>query len=532
MHKVLHQLALALFCFLITTTATAFSPKDVPVRPAPPGHYLKQESLPVHTQETFNHDQPIVGTYYFYWYNANYKGQILDADGTDALTDHPIDSIDMSYRSSAWHLQQLRDILAAGIDFILPVYWGYPDSGSHWSLEGLPPLVEAAQRLEKEGIRPPRIGMFYDTTTLRNNSKKYHVDLTKPEGKEWFYLTVRDFYSMIPPNLRASVDSKPVVWLYIAEFVKHQDPTIFDYLRAQFLKDFGIEPLIVKEVSWQGRADLDYKWGIASGPQIRGVAAVGPGYDDSAVPRATHKIRKRESGNFYRNAWNLALSLDPATRPKIAIVETWNEFHEGTDIAPSKEYGRMYVELTRKYADLWRTGVQTKREGPYATAQEVSIIFGQTPTDAGLTLGTAPAVPDGKTFNVITSGISARRADWKKRDPNYLYFDVDNSFFFRDKVPLELEFEYLDSGNGKIIVEYDSTATSLSHNGAFKSIISAYLTNTKTWKTARIQIPDAYFSGRANGQDFRISAPNVGLTIRKVELRKLHGSDSHPLRMP
>ena len=370
MYKVLHQLALALFLLLITTTATALSPKDVPVRLAPPGHYLKHESLPVHIQETFSHDQPVVGTYYFYWYDTNTKEHILDPDGTDALTTHPLDSTGMSYRSSTWHLQQLRDMLAAGIDFILPVFWGYPDSGPHWSLEGLPPLVEAAQKLEKEGIRPPRIGMFYDTTTLRDNRKKYHVDLTKSEGKEWFYLTVRDFYSMIPSNLRASIDGKPIVWFYSAGFAKRQDPAVFDYLRAEFAKDFGIEPFIVKEASWLGRANLDYSWGAALGPQIKGVAAVGPGYDDSAVPRAKPTIRSRESGNFYQSAWNIALSLDPATRPKIAIVETWNEFHEGTDIAPSKEYGRMYVELTRKYADLWHSGMLTKREGPYATAQE------------------------------------------------------------------------------------------------------------------------------------------------------------------
>ncbi|SDX18708.1 DUF5010 domain-containing protein [Nitrosomonas communis] len=525
MYKVLHQFALVFFFLLFTTTATALSPKDAPVRLIPPGHYLKHEPLSVHIREAFGRDQPVVGTYYFYWYDTNTKEHILDPDGTDALTNHPIDSTGMSYRSSTWHSQQLGDILAAGIDFILPVYWGYPGSGPNWSLTGIPPLIEAAQKLEKEGIRPPRIGMFYDTSTLKRNNKE-HVDLTKPEGKEWFYLTVRDFYSMIPSNLRASIDGKPIVWLYSAGFAKRQDPTIFDYLRTEFEKDFGVEPFIVKEASWQGHADLDYSWGAALSPKIKNVVAVGPGYDDSAVPRAKHKIRKREGGNFYRNAWDTALSLDPATRPKIAIIETWNEFHEGTDIAPSREYGRMYVELTRKYADLWHSGVQTKRKGPYADTQEVSTILGQTPLNAGLTLGTNP---DGKTTIDTTSGISAQRAEWTNRATKYLYFDVDNSFFYRDKVPLELEFEYLDMGNGKIIVEYDSTAKWLPHAGAFKSIISARLTDTGAWKTAKIRIHDANFAGRANGQDFRISSPNVGLTIRKVALRKLHDSSSYPL---
>ncbi|SFI57719.1 DUF5010 domain-containing protein [Nitrosomonas sp. Nm34] len=529
MYKVLHQLASALFFLLISTTVATLYSKDVSARSAPPGPYLKQETPATHLQSTFDHDQPIVGTYYFYWYDINTKMHILDPDGTDALTDHPTDSSGMSYRSSAWHLQQLRDVLAAGIDFMLPVYWGYPGSGSHWSLEGLPALVDAAQKLEKEGIRSPRIGMFYDTTTLRDNSKKYHVDLSKPEGKEWFYLTVRDFYSMIPSNLRASVNGKPIVWLYSAAFAKNQDATAFDYLRTEFARDFGIEPFIVKEASWQGRADLDYSWGAALEPQIKGVAAVGPGFDNSTVPGVKHHLRQREGGNFYRSAWNIALSLDPVTRPRIAVVETWNEFHEGTDIAPSREYGRLYVDLTRKYANLWHSGIQTKREGPYADDQEVSIILEQPPVSHGLTLGSNP---DGKTTLDLTAGIPAMRAEWSNHAVNYFYFNVDNSFFFRDKVPLELEFEYLDIGNGNIIVEYDSTMTVLPNDNAFKSVINAHLTNMVAWKTAKIRLSDAYFGGRVNGQDFRISAPDAGLTIRKVILRKLQDASPPLLVMP
>ena len=40
------------------------------------------------------------------------------------------------------------------------------------------PLVDAREELVREGKAPPRIGMFYDTTTL------YHADLTTPGGKD------------------------------------------------------------------------------------------------------------------------------------------------------------------------------------------------------------------------------------------------------------------------------------------------------------------------------------------------------------
>jgi len=88
-------------------------------------------------------------------------------------------------------------------------------------------------------------------------------------------------------------------------------------------------------------------------PQLRETAGVGPGYDHSAVPGRTPLVRERRGGDFYRWSWEKLLALDPATRASLVHVETWNEFHEGTDVCHSKEYGRQYTELTRRYADLF-----------------------------------------------------------------------------------------------------------------------------------------------------------------------------------
>jgi len=60
-------------------------------------------------------------------------------------------------------------MIDAGIDIVLPVYWG--DSGNlTWSISGLKKLVEACQTLKSEGVNPPRIGMFYDTSSLQCES--------------------------------------------------------------------------------------------------------------------------------------------------------------------------------------------------------------------------------------------------------------------------------------------------------------------------------------------------------------------------
>ena len=123
---------------------------------------------------SFKTGDRLVGTYYFYWYDNGTGSHVIDGDGSDALTTHPPTLKDFSYKSVRWHRQQLEDMMEAGIDFLLPVFWGGPSeqaSGArlHWSYAGLPPLVQAREELLREGRNPPRIGLFYDTSTLRHN---------------------------------------------------------------------------------------------------------------------------------------------------------------------------------------------------------------------------------------------------------------------------------------------------------------------------------------------------------------------------
>ena len=94
----------------------------------------------------------------------------------------------------------------AGIDVALMVLWGAPSERSGktslaWSYTGLGPLVQAREELLREGKHPPRIGLFYDTSTLRYNEWDTHVDLTTDYGQRWFYATVRDFFSAIPHGI-------------------------------------------------------------------------------------------------------------------------------------------------------------------------------------------------------------------------------------------------------------------------------------------------------------------------------------------
>lgn len=489
-----------------------------PSRPPPPGPHVRKVDPATLAKRAFGKGQPLVGTYYFYWYDASTGEHFVDGDGSDALTDHPALPEGYSYRSMAWHRRELLDILDAGCDFILPVFWGVPGSSDEWSFTGLPPLVEAARSLEAEGKTPPRIGLFYDTSTLRHNRHGFHADLTTLEGKEWLYVTARDFYSMIPHDLWACVEGQPIIWLYSAAFARRQDPAALAYLRAEFVRDFGARPFIVKETSWQGEADLTYAWGAALHLSILGVAAVGPGYDHSAVPGRRPLVRAREDGAFYSRSWELALSRAPARRPAIAVVETWNELHEGTEIAPTREHGRKYVELTRKYADLWHAGARLERPGSFAHAAEVSVTLGSPNRGEGLE---QREPEDGQTAAVEVEGRPARQSVTSGKGGDYIYFAVDDSFFCGDEGPLEVELVAYDHVKGEVALDYDSTDATATLHGAFKRVIAGTLVGAGGWRTFKVRLADPAFTGRANGSDFRLSVPGGGLTLQRVVVRRI-----------
>jgi hypothetical protein len=99
--------------------------------------------------------------------------------------------------------------------------------------------VQAREELLRAGKQPPRIGLFYDTSTLRHNAWGEHQDLTTERGREWFYATVRDFFSLVAPKHWAMIDDRPIVLLYSASFARAHDQRVVEHLRAEFPKQFG-----------------------------------------------------------------------------------------------------------------------------------------------------------------------------------------------------------------------------------------------------------------------------------------------------
>lgn len=474
----------------------------------------------------FATNDPVVLTSYFYWYDVYSGAHLVNADGSDALTDHPPTLTGFSYKSTSWHVSQLRDMMAAGIDVLMPVYWGEPSQrrprkpiiNQPWSFSGLPPLVQARQQLLDAGEKPPSIGMFYDTSTLEYNVSGRRIDLTTDDGRRWFYESIRDFFSLIPARHWAMVDGKPIIFLYSAAFAAAHDQSCIDYVRQEFAKDFsGRVPYIVREISWSVSADNTYAWGGAISLRNPGVAALGPGYDHSAVPGRTPLIVPREDGAFFERNWIRFLRAPS----RLVHVETWNEYHEGTDIAASLEYGRRYIELNRKYADMFRAGIRPPRpRGPFSEVKTVDTTLAATNVSRGLKQFEAA---DGATVPATAAGSACRAVTATEHAGRYVYFQIDESYKWSDSMLVDVEVEYLDEGLGSFRIEYDGPDPSAPFNGAYtasKTITT--LIDSGVWKTAKFRLSGARFLNSQNGgADFRIVVQSPAFLLRKVAVTRL-----------
>jgi hypothetical protein len=206
-----------------------------------------------------------------------------------------------------------------------------------------------------------------------------------------------------------------------------------------------------------------------------------------------------------------------STRPWLVHVETWNEFHEGTEICEMREYGRQYIDLTREFADQFHAGKQLDRS-ILRSARKSGVA---TPRRSdGISI-----VPQPDGDGPIVEASAAGRAAWStaknRHSPTtrYMYFDVDDGFLFETDETVELVVEYLDAGPAEFRVDYDSGDPDLTGlPQQFRPTPPRKIAGTGEWKEARFTLPHARFAGRGNFADFRLAADGNDLLIDKVEI--------------
>lgn len=477
----------------------------------------------------------VVATHYFYWYrwpNEHFKqpGKSL----SEGHFHHFVTPEKVSYLSEDWHAGELWMMRAAGIDVALPVYWGAPGAyrkrGIGFSIAGLKPMVKAAERL---GEQSPKIGLFYDTSTLLNDVRGVEpaggrADLTTKRGRQLFAETIGEYFERIPRELWARVDGRPLVVLYTSAFAAKWDKELASYARKAFAKRFPGEGLfLVADSSWgEIGQDRTTEWGstITRPKLFPGVAQIGPGYNDSKVPGRTTPFREREEGDYYRYSWQKAI----AHQPELVLIETWNEMHEGTEICQTKELGLKYVELTAEWIARLRKGgpigepirlrfpkprfFQDLSWGMEAVADRTSVYVdyrrGQM---SGLR---ERSLDDGKVRLANDVLLSLPRENGQAR---YVYFQVSDHWRFESPPKTDLWVRVRLTRPTRIFLEYDSLDASAPVGGTYRHATSTQ--GNRPDARHEFELTGVYFGNRQNGAcDFRLVMRGETVGISRVEV--------------
>jgi hypothetical protein len=114
-----------------------------------------------------------------------------------------------------------------------------------------------------------------------------------------------------------------------------------------------------------------------------------PGYDDRKARPGSGFARSRDGGEYYRQNWRAAID----SKPHWVIVNSFNEWPEGTYIEPSQAYGHLYLDLTREWAARFKGASFTAQADPPPPPKPTATATVAPPTQAPQQQAVTPIPP-------------------------------------------------------------------------------------------------------------------------------------------
>ncbi|MBO3803258.1 MAG: glycoside hydrolase family 99-like domain-containing protein [Candidatus Brockarchaeota archaeon] len=310
-------------------------------------------------------EKPMVLAFYYPWY-GNSEGKLFHWEGVGHLeigssTFYPLfgpyDSRDE--RLIEAHVKLAK---AAGLDGFVCSWWGegtFEDAA-------LRKVLEVSNR---EGFK---ITIYYES--VREVSQDQVID-------ELAY--VLENYSTEPSFLK--IEGKPVLFIYAVSALG-RSPGFWETVVGRVENISGTDALFLADTFdasyaepfdgmhtynpiWINEAELASAYRReAKVARVLGklwAATVVPGYDDRKV-RSPGTFVGRRGGEYYNSTWEGSVSSDP----DFVLVCTWNEWHEGTNVEPSREFGFDYLKSTSSWARAFK-GAELSSEGEPALSQSL-----------------------------------------------------------------------------------------------------------------------------------------------------------------
>lgn len=299
---------------------------------------------------------PEVSGGWVHWNEGGHNPETLLASNLpdSATTNHPL----KLYDSNDPEVIKEHIALAkwAGIDAFICSWWGMDDFTDR-------AFRKALKVAEKQKGIPVKFTIYYETVP--------QIAVNKVEAAVKDIMYILNEYSNSPAFFK--LNEKPVIFIYgralaqlgdkwrdvvqeVKKLRKGKVLFIGDTLDARWLEIFDglheYNPIgaILAKVDMLRRykscRDICEKMGKIS------CATVIPGYDDSNVRPANPIVRLREDGKLYKELWEAAIKADVDW----VLICSFNEWHEGTEIEPSVEYGKLYLQITKEYANRFKRG--------------------------------------------------------------------------------------------------------------------------------------------------------------------------------
>jgi hypothetical protein len=249
---------------------------------------------------------------------------------------------------------QLSLARAAGLDGFAVSWWGRESEDS----------AVLAALFRQAGEAGLVVAPYYETGELwPRGARGVAADL----------LALLDRHGAEPAWLR--VGGVPVVFLYASHRLR---PRVWDAVRARLaaagrdlylVGDAPSPEWLARRPDWLARFDAVHVYtpvvflargrgvdevyaryaGLARAAGRPFVPAVSPGFDDRVI-RSPGTVVARDGGATYDATWRAALAAEPSW----VLVSSWNEWHESSEIEPSVEHGRAYLDATRAWAERFR----------------------------------------------------------------------------------------------------------------------------------------------------------------------------------
>lgn len=251
--------------------------------------------------------------------------------------------------------QHCRWAKEAGIDTLIVSWWGHND----YTDRAMEKILESCGRYGLNAC------IYYETVPRPQTSQSAADDIIKVLNK----------YGDHPAYLK--VNGRPVVFVYGRAL---QQLGLTDWLRAIKMINAGYDKgvtAIGDQFSFGSARVFDgvhtyntagnlrgmnpgearnwaaetYKSWVQLADRAGKISAITviPGYDDTKIRKPGLAV-ERYDGQMYRVQWDEAIKADPHW----ILITSFNEWHEGSEIEPSLEFKRRYIDITAEYTKLFK----------------------------------------------------------------------------------------------------------------------------------------------------------------------------------